>query len=171
MACECPRNQLKFSSSRVMSLKEGSLEFGLPNRRSASCAVRDLRAVRKLLLPSDPSVEPLAGERETQASPFSSHWCVVAPRKAKGSFSRHVRLIRMLRSVRPVCQLSLLACMEVRRPDPNQTDVLEARKQLMVSSILSYRLCAVLSFDRLPSCDNVTWLPVYPEHPAQYHVV
>jgi hypothetical protein len=37
-------------------------------------------------------------------------------------------------------QLSLLACMGVRGPDPNQTDVLEAREQILVLPIPSYRL-------------------------------
>ena len=37
-------------------------------------------------------------------------------------------------------QLSLLACMGVRGPDPNQTDVLEAREQILVFPIPSYRL-------------------------------
>ncbi len=37
-------------------------------------------------------------------------------------------------------QLSLLACMGVRGSDPNQTDVLEAREQILVLPIPSYRL-------------------------------
>ena len=85
-----------------------------------------------------------------------------APRKASGDFE-YKRLIGCCHLSGLFAQLWLLACMGVRGPDPNQTDVLEAREQILVFPIPSYRLCAILSFDRLPSSDDLWWLPAYPD--------
>jgi hypothetical protein len=86
--------------------------------------------------------------------------------EGKGHFD-HMRVIRCCHLSGLFAQLWLLACMGVRGPDPNRTDVLEAGEQILVFPIPCYRLCAILSFDRLPSSYHLWWLPVYPDSTAK----